>query len=70
MVGEYLIERLARVPVEVVNASEFRYRNSPKAGNSLVIAVSQSGETLDTLEAVREAKTKGLLTLGITNVVG
>ena len=70
MVGEYLIERLARVPVEVEHASEFRYRNSPKAGNSLVIAVSQSGETLDTLEAVREAKTKGLLTLGITNVVG
>ena len=55
MVGEYLIERLARVPVEVEHASEFRYRNSPKAGNSLVIAVSQSGETLDTLEAVREA---------------
>ena len=70
MVGEYLIERLARVPVEVEHASEFRYRNSPKAGNSLVIAVSQSGETLDTLESVREAKTKGLLTLGITNVVG
>ena len=70
MVGEYLIEKLARVPVEVEHASEFRYRNSPKAGNSLVIAVSQSGETLDTLEAVREAKTKGLLTLGITNVVG
>jgi glucosamine--fructose-6-phosphate aminotransferase (isomerizing) len=69
MVGEYLIERLARVPVEVEHASEFRYRNSPKAGKSLVIAVSQSGETLDTLEAVREAKTKGLLTLGITNVV-
>ncbi len=70
MVGEYLIERMARVPVEVEHASEFRYRNSPKAGKSLVIAVSQSGETLDTLEAVREAKTKGLLTLGITNVVG
>ena len=70
MVGEYMIERLARVPVEVEHASEFRYRTSPKAGNSLVIAVSQSGETLDTLEAVREAKTKGLLTLGITNVVG
>ena len=70
MVGEYMIERLARVPVEVEHASEFPYRNSPKAGKSLVIAVSQSGETLDTLEAVREAKTKGLLTLGITNVVG
>ncbi len=70
MVGEYLIERLARVPVEVEHASEFRYRNSPNTGKSLVIAVSQSGETLDTLEAVREAKTKGLLTLGITNVVG
>jgi len=70
MVAEYLIEKLARVPVEVEHASEFRYRNSPKSGRSLVIAVSQSGETLDTLEAVREAKTKGLLTLGITNVVG
>ena len=70
MVGEYLIERLARVPVEVEHASEFRYRNSPNTGKSLVIAVSQSGEALDTLEAVREAKTKGLLTLGITNVVG
>ena len=70
MVGEYLIERMARVPVEVEHASEFRYRNSPNAGKALVIAVSQSGETLDTLEAVREAKTKGLLTLGITNVVG
>ena len=70
MVGEYLIERLARVPVEVEHASEFRYRNSPKAGHTLVIAVSQSGETLDTLEAVREARTKGLLTIGITNGVG
>jgi glucosamine--fructose-6-phosphate aminotransferase (isomerizing) len=70
MVAEYLIEKLSRVPVEVEHASEFRYRNSPKSGRSLVIAVSQSGETLDTLEAVREAKTKGLLTLGITNVVG
>ncbi len=70
MVAEYLIEKIARVPVEVEHASEFRYRNSPKSGRSLVIAVSQSGETLDTLEAVREAKTKGLLTLGITNVVG
>lgn len=70
MVAEYLIEKLARVPVEVEHASEFRYRNSPKSGHSLVIAVSQSGETLDTLEAVREAKTKGFLTLGITNVVG
>jgi len=70
MVAEYLIEKLARVPVEVEHASEFRYRNSPKSGRSLVIAVSQSGETLDTLEAIREAKTKGLLTLGITNVVG
>ena len=49
--------------MEVEHASEFRYRNSPKAGKSLVIAVSQSGETLDTLEAVREAKTKGLLPL-------
>ena len=58
MVGEYLIERLARVPVEVEHASEFRYRNSPNTGKSLVIAVSQSGETLDTLEAVREAKTR------------
>ena len=70
MVGEYLIERLARVPVEVEHASEFRYRNSPKAGHTMVIAASQSGETLDTLEAVREARIKGLLTIGITNGVG
>lgn len=70
MAGEYIIEKLSRVPVEVEHASEFRYRNSPKRENTLVIAVSQSGETLDTLEAVREAKTKGFLTFGITNVVG
>ena len=71
MHGRRIFDRtLGRVPVEVEHASEFRYRNSPKAGKSLVIAVSQSGETLDTLEAVREAKTKGLLTLGITSVVG
>jgi len=70
MAGEYIIEKLSRVPVEVEHASEFRYRNSPKSENTLVIAVSQSGETLDTLEAVREAKTKGFLTFGITNVVG
>ena len=68
--GNILLKDWPGFPVEVEHASEFRYRNSPKAGNSLVIAVSQSGETLDTLEAVREAKTKGLLTLGITNVVG
>lgn len=70
LVAEYLIERFARIPVEVEYASEFRYRNSPLDKNTLVIVISQSGETIDTLEALREAKRKGFRTLAITNVVG
>lgn len=54
LVAEYLIERFARIPVEVEYASEFRYRNAPLDKNTLVIAISQSGETIDTLGALRE----------------
>ncbi|BBM68779.1 glutamine--fructose-6-phosphate transaminase (isomerizing) [Rhodothermus marinus] len=70
LVGEYLIEEFARIPVEVEYASEFRYRNPVLRPNDVVIAISQSGETADTLAAVREAKRQGVLTLGICNVVG
>lgn len=70
MVAQYVIEKLARIPVRVELASEFRYRNPILNKNDLVIAVSQSGETADTLAAVREAKSKGCFTLGIVNVVG
>jgi glucosamine--fructose-6-phosphate aminotransferase (isomerizing) len=70
LVAEYLIERYARIPVEVEYASEFRYRNAPLDKNTLVIAISQSGETIDTLGALREAKRKGYRTLAINNSVG
>lgn len=70
MVAEYLIERYARIPVEVEYASEFRYRNAPLDKNTLVFVISQSGETIDTLEALRESKRKGFRTLAITNAVG
>lgn len=70
LVAEYLIERYARIPVEVEYASEFRYRNSPLDKNTLVFALSQSGETIDTLGALREAKRKGYRTLSINNSVG
>lgn len=70
LVAEYLIEKFARIPVEVEYASEFRYRNAPLDKNTLVFAISQSGETIDTLEAQREAQRKGYRCLGITNVVG
>lgn len=70
LVAEYLIERYARIPVEVEYASEFRYRNAPLDKNTLVIIVSQSGETIDTLAALREARRKGYRVLAITNVVG
>ncbi len=69
MVGEHLIEHLAHVPAEVEFASEFRYRNMPVPKDSLVFALSQSGETADTLAAVRESKRKGHRTLGICNNV-
>lgn len=70
LVAKYLIEKYARIPVDVEYASEFRYRNSPMDKNTLVFTISQSGETIDTLEAQREAKRKGYRVLGITNVVG
>ncbi|HET9951031.1 MAG TPA: glutamine--fructose-6-phosphate transaminase (isomerizing) [Candidatus Eisenbacteria bacterium] len=70
LIGEYLIEELARIPVEVEYASEFRYRNPILEPGTVVIAVSQSGETADTLAAMREAKRKGARVLGVCNVVG
>ena len=70
LVGEYMFEEYAGVPTEVDYASEFRYRKPVLDNKTLVIAISQSGETADTLAAVREAKEKGALTLGIVNVVG
>ena len=69
MVGEFMIEALARIPVEVEIASEFRYRDPIIGPGDLVIAVSQSGETLDTMEAVREAKKRGAQVLAISNVL-
>jgi glutamine---fructose-6-phosphate transaminase (isomerizing) len=70
LVGEYLFEDLARIPTEVEYASEFRYRNPIIEADTTVIAISQSGETADTLAAIREAREKGALTLGIVNSVG
>jgi len=70
LVGKYVIEKLLRIPVEVDIASEFRYRNPILKENDLVIAISQSGETADTLAALNEAKSRGLRVLAITNVVG
>ena len=69
MVGEYLIEQLATIPTEVEYASEFRHRNTPMTSNTLVFAISQSGETADTLGALRESRRKGYRTLGICNNV-
>ncbi|MGC3990657.1 MAG: glutamine--fructose-6-phosphate transaminase (isomerizing) [Chthoniobacteraceae bacterium] len=70
MVGEYIIETLAQMPVEVEFASEFRYRNLPMPKDTLVFCISQSGETADTLAALRESQRKGHRTLGICNNVG
>ena len=70
LVGEYLIEELARIPVEVEYASEFRYRNPLIYEDDVVIAISQSGETADTLAAIELAKSKGATIIGICNVVG
>ncbi len=70
LIGEYMIEELARVPVEVEYASEFRYRNPVVDDRTLVIGISQSGETADTLAALREAKNRGATTIGLVNVVG
>lgn len=70
LLGKYYFEELCGVPATVEHASEFRYRDPVIDENVVVIAISQSGETADTLEALREAKRKGALTLGIVNVVG
>jgi glucosamine--fructose-6-phosphate aminotransferase (isomerizing) len=70
MVGEYMIEAFARIPVEVEYASELRYRNPPMTNGTLLFAITQSGETIDTLAALREMKRKGHPTLAICNVVG
>ncbi|HDM31906.1 MAG TPA: glutamine--fructose-6-phosphate transaminase (isomerizing), partial [bacterium] len=69
-VGEYMIEEYAQIPVEVELASEFRYKKPVFDEKTCVLAISQSGETADTLMAVREAKEKGVLTLGVVNVCG
>jgi len=70
LIGEYMMEELARIPTEVEYASEFRYRNPIVDERTLVIGISQSGETADTLAALREAKRRGARTLGLINVVG
>ncbi|MDD5396819.1 MAG: glutamine--fructose-6-phosphate transaminase (isomerizing) [Candidatus Moranbacteria bacterium] len=70
LIGEYMLEEYAGIPVEVEYASEFRYRKPLLDKRTAVIAISQSGETADTLAAIREAKNKGALTLGIINTVG
>ncbi len=70
LVGEFLFEQLARIPTETEYASEFRYRNPIIESETVVVAISQSGETLDTLAAVEEAKERGATVLGIVNVVG
>jgi glucosamine--fructose-6-phosphate aminotransferase (isomerizing) len=70
LIGEYMIEELARIPAEVEYASEFRYRNPVLDENTVTWSISQSGETVDTLEAMREGMRKGARSLGIVNVVG
>ncbi len=70
LVGDYLFEDLAKIPAECAYASEFRYRNPLVEEGSVIIAISQSGETADTLAALREAREKGALALGVVNVVG
>ena len=70
MIGKYLLEEFARIPVHLEYASEFRYRNPVVDGRSIIIAISQSGETADTVAALKKAKDMGALTMGICNVVG
>ncbi|MGS4346240.1 glutamine--fructose-6-phosphate transaminase (isomerizing) [Myroides odoratus] len=70
LVAEYIIEEFARIPVEVEYASEFRYRNPIISSEDVIIAISQSGETADTLAAIKLAKTKGAFVFGVCNVVG
>ena len=70
LIGEYMLEDLAGIPVEVEYASEFRYRSPVLEDGTLVLAISQSGETADTLAALEEARARGASTMGIVNVVG
>lgn len=70
LIGKYLFEKLARIPVEVEYGSEFRYSDPVISDRDIIVAISQSGETADTLAAIREAKNKGAFTLGICNTVG
>jgi glucosamine--fructose-6-phosphate aminotransferase (isomerizing) len=70
LVGEYLIEELAGIPVEVQQASEFKYRNEPLSRSTAIIAVSQSGETADTIAALKKVEDYGILRLGVVNAVG
>lgn len=70
LVGEYMLEMFARIPVEVEYASELRYRNPPMSAETLLLAITQSGETIDTLAAMRETKRKGHPVLALCNVVG
>ena len=70
LIGEYMLEEVARIPVEVEYASEFRYRSPVVDDRTLMLAISQSGETADTLAAMREARERGARVLGIVNVVG
>ncbi len=70
LIGEYMLEEFARIPVEVEYASEFRYRNPILDEGTLVLVISQSGETIDTLAAMREARRKGARVVGVVNVVG
>ncbi|MSR35762.1 MAG: glutamine--fructose-6-phosphate transaminase (isomerizing) [Gemmatimonadetes bacterium] len=70
LIGEYMLEEVARIPVEVEYASELRYRNPVIEDDTLLMAISQSGETADTLAALRELKSHGMLTMGVVNAVG
>ncbi len=70
MVGEYLLEEIADIPVEVQLASEFKYRTEPVSPNTVILAISQSGETADTIAALKKYKEKGITTLGIVNAPG
>jgi glucosamine--fructose-6-phosphate aminotransferase (isomerizing) len=70
LIAEYMLEEVARIPVEVEYASELRYRNPVIEDNTLLMAISQSGETADTLAALRELKAQGMLTMGVVNAVG
>ena len=70
LIAEYIIEEACRIPVEVEYASEFRYRNPVVHKGDVIIAISQSGETADTLVAIEKAKEQGAIILGVVNVVG